>query len=90
MGDMTFEQLVDRTSNKVQALLQQLMAHRGEPQAVAGLEDHASQTLSELFELTLEAQRERHDASGIEEAKQTLCRHFPRLLETNSEHWVSH
>lgn len=85
-----FEQRVDRTNNKVQALLQQLMAHRGEPGAVASLEIHANQTLSELFEMTVEAQREGYDVSALEEAKQTLRRHFPNLLTRDSEKWVSH
>ncbi len=79
-----------RTNSKVQALLQQLIAHRGEPSAQASLSGHAHQTMTELFALTVEAQKSGEYASLVEEAKETLLRHFPQLLENKEEAWENH
>jgi len=79
-----------RANNKVQALLQQLIAHRGEPQAHNSLRAHANQTMTELFQLTIEAQKTGENLDLIEDAKTTLLRHFPELITHEKETWADH
>lgn len=82
---------IKRANNRVQALLQQLMAHRGEPESIAALQNFASETMTELFDLTIQAQKAGIETDTLEEAKATLRRHFPQLLDqATQEKWQTH
>lgn len=82
---------IKRATNKVQALLQQLMAHRGEPESISALKNFANEIMTELFELTVKAQKAGIETDTLEEAKETLRRHFPEMLDKDkSEKWQTH
>lgn len=87
MDQTTFIHESTQATRKVQALLQQLIAHRGQPESMRALTPHATQCLQQLFELSEAAGRHDWPTESLDEAKSTLIKHFPSLLTRDDPAW---
>lgn len=86
MDGIEFAQRCTGANRKVQALLQQLIAHRGNPSIVTRLTPHAEECLNEVFALRSLADQHNHPAGMLNESARMLKQHFPALLE-DQENW---
>lgn len=89
MEQHTYIQQTAQATRKVQALLQQLIANRGQPETAKALQPYAGECLTELFKLSEEAGRHQWPTKALDEAKSTLLKHFPELLEHAGERWTN-
>lgn len=76
-----------QVNRKVQGVLQQLIAHRGDPKMAQRLQPHASECLNEVFELRRLAGQHDYPLGLLDESARMLTRHFPKLLVTDEE-WL--